>query len=1263
MAPLNILSLNVQGLNVPQKRTKAFRTFQAKKAHIVCLQETHFTTNTTPRFFNPSYPQVYSASASVKKRGTLIAFHRTTPFTLKTEIKDPEGRYILLTGQVLDTEITIVSYYAPNLNPLPFLSHLFQIINSHKIGTLLICGDSNQVLLPFLDKTPYVTPKHQAKWTLPNLLAKYNLVDTWREHNPTKRNYTYFSNPHQSFSRIDHIFVTIGMVPEILYSNIIPIPWSDHNAVYTTMASTIPKNHDPTWYLPEIILKHPAHCQLIEQALKDYLELNASPEISPLTLWEAHKPVLRGAFQRQIGILKKERALMARKLETEFNLAFLALQNCQTQTNRTRLDKARLEYDLFLTDSANRTLNRSRHAFYKQANKPGTYLARALNTLNKTFKPIKLKIANRVLSSNPLKIVQKFSSHLKQLYSETTVFDESKADSFFAQINLPQISQSQKEQLEEPITQEDVALAIRELKINKRPGPDGFSANYLKTFTELLSPRLAEAFNNLLEQKTFRPETLLATVCMIPKPHSDDTLCSNYRPISMLNIDIKLLGKILATRLNNFIGTLINRDQVGFMPSRQAGDNIRRACLLANIAKKRGIPACFLSLDIKQAFDSVSWAYLKYTLQKWGFGPNFTNWIMELYNNPKAYVKYAGYKSDTFDIRRGTRQGCPLSPLLFALLIEPLAQKIRSDPTILGIELGGHKHKLCLFADDILLFLSSPQVTGPNLIPILDRFATFSGLAINPKKCVALNISLSRLELSAATVGLPFTWSDKSIPYLGTHVTADTSDLFSYNYPPLLKQITNLLKSWSQLPLSWLGRINAVKMTILPKLLYLFRVLPSPIPAYFLRIIQNRMTTFIWGTSRPRIKAKILHLPKTQGGLGYPNFTNYYRAAQISTLAKYHAKKETPLWVAIEATECDPIPPANLLWILPKLRGKICNPIIKHSLSLWDSYKSKYSLVSPLNPLLSFYKNPTFYPAWIFPNTFKEWVRKDCIYVYKFLDSSGIMPFPTVCKKYGIPQSELFRYLQIKNFVETHLTSSALKKQMSPFESICKDNPHVRGTISVLYLQSLSHNNTTKLPYVQKWESDLGIELNTSDWNQIWRNTKSASSNIIALEAGYKVLMRWYLVPSRIAKYAPNCTGHCYRGCITEGTYFHTWWTCPIVQKFWDKIFKMVNAVTKLRILPDPKLALLNLKPINLTHTHFKLLTQLFTAAKQTIAKAWKTPILSTTETKNRMNIAMTHAKMEALETDTIANFEKIWNPWIQYAIPENFNKGVMMPW
>lgn len=327
MAPLNILSLNVQGINIPQKRTKAFRTFQARKAHIVCLQETHFTKNSTPKFMSHFYPQIITALATSKQRGTLIAFHRSTPFILQSQINDPEGRYIILTGQIMDKPVTVISYYAPNKKPNPFLSHLLQVVNDHKIGTVILCGDSNQVLLPFLDKSPYTPSNKTFKMSFSQLLSKYNLVDTWRECNPTKRRYTYYSHPHQTSTWIDHILLTIGMIPEILTANIIPIPWSDHNAVLTSINPTIPKGHDPTWYLPDIMLKHSNHRQIIEQALKEYISFNASPEITTLTFWEAHKPVLRNIIQKQYTLFKRERKTLARKLESEFNNAFIAHQD------------------------------------------------------------------------------------------------------------------------------------------------------------------------------------------------------------------------------------------------------------------------------------------------------------------------------------------------------------------------------------------------------------------------------------------------------------------------------------------------------------------------------------------------------------------------------------------------------------------------------------------------------------------------------------------------------------------------------------------------------------------------------------------------------------------------------------------------------------------------------------------------------------------------------------------------------------------------
>lgn len=103
------------------------------------------------------------------------------------------------------------------------------------------------------------------------------------------------------------------------------------------------------------------------------------------------------------------------------------------------------------------------------------------------------------------------------------------------------------------------------------------------------------------------------------------------------------------------------------------------------------------------------------------------------------------------------------------------------------------------------------------------------------------------------------------------------------------------------------------------------------------------------------------------------------------------------------------------------------------------------------------------------------------------------------------------------------------------------------------------------------------------DWVTIWTNTKNSSQNVIASEANYKVLMRWYLVPARIAKFIPEFSPNCFRGCGDRGTHLHIWWTCPLVQRFWETIFQMASTLHQVTLKPNPAIALLSLIPQDYT--------------------------------------------------------------------------------
>lgn len=183
-----------------------------------------------------------------------------------------------------------------------------------------------------------------------------------------------------------------------------------------------------------------------------------------------------------------------------------------------------------------------------------------------------------------------------------------------------------------------------------------------------------------------------------------------YCPISLIDNYPKLFTKVLAKRLSFFISSFVHKDEVGFIPGGQGPDQIRRAVDIISLLQSGwagGPPleGLLLFVDLQKAFDSVSWTYMFQVLKSWGFGPLFLRILGALYSQPQAKVRLMGYHSDSIAIRRGTRQCCPLSPLLFAIVLETVA--IWDDPNIKGVSCGSRVHKCAPFADD-MLFVTSP---------------------------------------------------------------------------------------------------------------------------------------------------------------------------------------------------------------------------------------------------------------------------------------------------------------------------------------------------------------------------------------------------------------------------------------------------------------------------------------------------------------------------------------------------------------------------
>ena len=301
-----------------------------------------------------------------------------------------------------------------------------------------------------------------------------------------------------------------------------------------------------------------------------------------------------------------------------------------------------------------------------------------------------------------------------------------------------------------------------------------------------------------------------AIIKLLEKRDKDKRFISNWRPISLLNVDTKIISKCLAKRLVPVLPTIVSPDQTAYVKGRFIGESTRLISDILELSDIENIPGYLLTADIEKAFDSIDHTFLLSCLQKYGFGPNFLKWVKILLNKNESCVINGGTTTKYFSLSRGARQGDPIAAYFFILVLEVFFIMVRDNEDIKKLDIYGFSFLLSAYADDTTFFVSDlNSVTHIN--NTFNLFSKFSGLKLNKAKCELCGIGANKGDVRALCGFKGVDLTEESIRVLGVHFSYNKNICLQRNFIDVIKNIENVLKIWKMRNLTLSGKITIFK--------------------------------------------------------------------------------------------------------------------------------------------------------------------------------------------------------------------------------------------------------------------------------------------------------------------------------------------------------------------------------------------------------------------------------------------------------------------
>ncbi|KAF5790976.1 putative RNA-directed DNA polymerase [Helianthus annuus] len=498
--------------------------------------------------------------------------------------------------------------------------------------------------------------------------------------------------------------------------------------------------------------------------------------------------------------------------------------------------------------------------------------------------------------------------------------------------NLASISDNQASMLTCPFSVEEIKMAVWECDGDRAPGPDGFNFKFIKRCWAGFREDLMRLFNKFYDEGSLNTCCTSSFIALIPKVK--DPMCSaDFRPISLIGVINKIISKVLVNRLKSVVGGLISEQQSAFL----AGRNIMDGPLILNEVlswlKKSKRSGMYFKVDISKAYDSVNWAFLDSIMAQMNFPTRWRKWIMATLSSARASVLVNGSPTREFEYSRGLRQGDPLSPFLFVIVMEALTGIMKEAASIglfngIKITNDGPSLSHLIYADDVMFLGEWSLMNVMNLRRILRCFYLTSGLKVNLAKCSIYGVGVNNEEVQNMANLLNCRQGTFPFKHLGLLVGANMN--LARNWKPVIEIFKYRLSIWKAKTLSYGGRITLIKSVLNTLPTYYLSLFRAPLKV--VDALDKIRRVFFWGGSEEKAKMNWVAWDKTiapieYGGLGFGSL----RDSNLAMLAKWWWRFKTEkegLW-------------RRVIWA------------IHHNTRSWNDISVKVSVAGPWKQIYS----------------------------------------------------------------------------------------------------------------------------------------------------------------------------------------------------------------------------------------------------------------------------------------------------------------------